>query len=37
MTMPALFAEFASTLLVEAAARFILDVMFVLRAHSGTP
>ena len=34
--MPASIAELASTLLVEAAARFILDVMFVLRAHSGT-
>ena len=36
MSVPALIAEFASTLLVESAARFILDVMFVLRAHDGT-
>jgi hypothetical protein len=36
MTMPALIAELASTLLVEAAARFILDVTFALRTHDDT-
>ena len=34
--MPALIAELASTLLVEAAARFILDVTFVLHTHDDT-
>jgi hypothetical protein len=36
MTMPALIAELASTLLVEAAARFILDVIFILCTHDDT-
>ena len=34
--MPALTAELASTLLVEAAARFILDVTFALCTHDHT-
>ena len=34
--MPAPFAELASTLLVEAAARFILDVIFILCTHDDT-
>jgi hypothetical protein len=34
--MPALIAELASTLLVEAAARFILDVTFALCTHDDT-
>ena len=33
--MPAPIAELASTLLVEAAARFILDVTFALCTHDG--
>jgi hypothetical protein len=36
MTMPAVIAELASTLLVEAAARFILDVIFILCTHDDT-
>ena len=34
--MPARIAELASTLLVEAAARFILDVIFALCTHDDT-
>ena len=34
--MPAPIAELASTLLVEAAARFILDVIFILCTHDDT-
>ena len=34
--MPAVIAELASTLLVEAAARFILDVIFILCTHDDT-
>ena len=34
--MPASIAELASTLLVEAAARFILDVTFALCTHDNT-